>query len=336
MRIGISVLCASAVLFVVTMICIKKRPYKIINGFLLEIAVIAFFYGLLFVLSNCWYDAAYAVTRGFLVAYYLLIAFLGIGLFVNGANVVKKEGKSLTHILPFACGLLLMISCVIGVYDNIIGVSGIEWFVKLETLISYCAAYIPLALFGVWIANDIYRKSPKEPEEDFIVVLGCGIRKNGEVTPLLKGRLDKAIEVFENGGRKAKIIVSGGQGSDEIISEAEAMKNYLLSVGIDEDVIILENKSTTTMENLSFSDKLMKERKENYHCTVSTSSYHVLRSAMFAKKLGLNASCVGGKTAAYYYPAAFLREYAAIVMKNKYTVAIYILLVVFSYFKNTI
>ncbi|MDO4381051.1 MAG: YdcF family protein [Clostridia bacterium] len=267
------------------------------------------------------------MVKVFFIAYYLLLFLLGIGLFGNGVRVVKKEGKSVTHILPFFCGFLLLASSVIGVYNDVIGVTGIAWFVKLETIVSYCAAYIPLALFGVWLANDIYRKSPKEPETDFIIVLGCGIKKNGEVTPLLKGRLDKAVEVFETGERKAKIIVSGGQGSDEIISEAEAMKNYLLSIGIPESSIILENKSTTTMENLSFSKKIMEEKKKDYHCTISTSSYHVLRSAMFAKKLNLNASCVGGKTAAYYYPAAFLREYAAIIMKNKYALAIYALLV---------
>lgn len=336
MKLGIIFLIVAAVAFVASMIMIKRKPYRIFNGFMLEAVVILFFYGLLLVINERFFDVARIAAVVFMAAYYILLALLGIGLFGNGVRVVKKEGKSLTHILPFFCGLLLLISSAIGVYDNIIGVSGSERFVKIETLLSYCAAYIPLALFGVWLTNDIYKKSPKNPETDFIIVLGCGIKKNGEVTPLLKGRLDKAIEVFENGGKKARIIVSGGQGSDEIISEAEAMKNYLLSVGIDESVIILENKSTTTMENLSFSEKIMKEQKPEHHCTISTSSYHVLRSAMFAKRLGLNASCVGGKTAAYYYPAAFLREYAAIVMKNKYAVAVYILLVAFSYFKNTI
>lgn len=320
----------AAVLTVVVLILIKKQPYRIINGFLLEGVIVCFVVGLVSaVFVSAYSEYAVYASQVILIVYHVIVGLIGVGLIVNGALVVKKEGRSLTHLLPFACGFLLIVSCAISSYDSIIGVSGAEWFVKLETFVSCCAGYIPAALFGVWLANDIYRKSKKRSETNYIIVLGCGIKKNGEVTALLKGRLDKAVEVFKNGGEKARFIVSGGQGSDEIISEAEAMKNYLLSVGISEEKIILENRSTTTMENLTFSKALMDD--ENSPCTVSTSSYHVLRSAMFSKRVGLNAQCVGGKTASYYYPAAFLREYAALIMKNKYSVIIYAAIALISF-----
>lgn len=317
----------AAVFTAVTLILIKKQPYRVLNGFLLEGAIISLVLALMYAFID--FAATGIVAGALMIFYHVLVGLIGVGLIANGVLVVKKEGGSMTHLLPFAFGFVLIFSCAVSAYDSFVGMSGAEWLVKLETFVSCCAGYIPAALFGVWLANDIYRKSEKRSETNCIIVLGCGIKKNGEVTALLRGRLDKAVEVFKSGGERAKFIVSGGQGSDEVISEAEAMKNYLLSVGIAEERIVLENKSTTTMENLAFSKALMED--ENAPCTVSTSSYHVLRSAMFSKRVGLNAQCVGGKTAAYYYPAAFLREYAALIMKNKYSLIIYAAVVLISF-----
>ena len=73
------------------------------------------------------------------------------------------------------------------------------------------------------------------------------------MTPLLKRRVDKALAIYYKCKKKPKIVVSGGKGSDEKISEAEAMANYLFSKGIARNQVILEKKSTNTYENLKFS-----------------------------------------------------------------------------------
>ena len=159
-------------------------------------------------------------------------------------------------------------------------------------------------------------------------MLGCSILDDGTVTPLLRGRLDAAIAAWEQGGRRATIITSGGQGHDEVISESRAMANYLLSQGVPESSILLEDKSSTTEENLKFSHAIMDARGGAAHCTIATSSYHCLRAAMFARRLGINASCVGGHTAAFFYPAAFFREYIALIMRNRPAVIIFFGLVV--------
>jgi len=106
------------------------------------------------------------------------------------------------------------------------------------------------------------------------------------------------------------------------------MANYLLSQGVPESSILLEDKSSTTEENLKFSHAIMDARGGAAHCTIATSSYHCLRAAMFARRLGINASCVGGHTAAFFYPAAFFREYIALIMRNRPAVIIFFGLVV--------
>ena len=75
---------------------------------------------------------------------------------------------------------------------------------------------------------------------DYIIVHGCGLKNGESVSPLLKGRVDKAVQIFRKSKESVKIVVSGGQGRDEKISEAQAIKNYLLEIGIAEDSIVTE------------------------------------------------------------------------------------------------
>ena len=94
-----------------------------------------------------------------------------------------------------------------------------------------------------------------------MIVLGAKV--NGtEVSNTLKLRLDKAIEYY-NKHKSVNIIVSGGQGNDENITEALAMKNYLVSNGVNINNIIEENKATTTLENIIYSKKIL-DNMNNY------------------------------------------------------------------------
>jgi uncharacterized SAM-binding protein YcdF (DUF218 family) len=155
--------------------------------------------------------------------------------------------------------------------------------------------------------------------------LGCGLQRGDTVTKLLAGRLDRAIQQYALDGMKATLLVSGGKGADEKVSEAFAMKEYLLGKGIPETQVIMEDKSASTLENMKFSKKIMEEIKPDYTCIAVTSNYHVLRTAILAKNVGLNAQGIGGKTAFYYLPAAFIREYVAIIFNYKALVVLYIL-----------
>ncbi len=329
---GIGGFVAAALLGILAFFMAKQQPNRIANGFVLEIAVLTL------VNSAAYYawgqsmtdDAAMTgstlLTDIIAWIYYaklLVYAVLGVALIANGAYTVRREGKSLTHVLPFAWGVLLLVEVYWYTFGLGFASSGSLIFTEAVTIASLMLDYIPFALLGAWFSNDICYKSKKAPETEYIIVLGCGLLKDGTVTPLLRARLDAAIAAWEAGGRQAKIITSGGQGADEVISESRSMANYLLSVGVPEDAILLEDKSTTTEENLAFSQAIMDARGGASHCTIATSSYHCLRAAMFARRANMNVSCVGGRTAGFYYPAAFFREYVALVVRNRYAVALF-------------
>lgn len=152
-----------------------------------------------------------------------------------------------------------------------------------------------------------------------VYILGCGIRKDGTLLPLLKGRVDKAIDFYnkqlEATGKKAVFVPSGGQRSGEIISEGEAMKRYLIENGIPEEQIIPETRSTNTLQNMKFSKELIGDSDANI--AFSTTNYHVFRSGIFAGQAGLKGEEMGSKTKWYFWPNAFIREFVGLLVSQK-------------------
>ena len=143
---------------------------------------------------------------------------------------------------------------------------------------------------------------------------------------------DRAISYAEQSGNSDLIFVpSGGQGSDEVISEAESMKNYLLSKGIPEDRILPENKSTSTQENMTFSLEKINASCPDPKLIFSTSGYHVLRSGMLTRSLGIEAEGIGSKTKWYFWPNAFIREFIGL-LASKWKQHIFWLLAFGSFF----
>ena len=168
-------------------------------------------------------------------------------------------------------------------------------------------------------------------DKDYILILGCQIKKDGTLTNLLKGRADRAIEFAkmqeEASGKDIVFIPSGGKGDDEIISEAEAIRNYLVETGIDESCILVENKSANTFENLRNSMELIRKdgKADDPKIAFSTTNYHVFRSGVFASQQGIRADGIGAKTKRYFWINAFIREFiAALVSEWKIHFAIII------------
>jgi uncharacterized SAM-binding protein YcdF (DUF218 family) len=129
------------------------------------------------------------------------------------------------------------------------------------------------------------------PEKsDSIVILGCRVRGTRPST-FLETRLEEGLRLYREGYGKY-IIVSGGQGPGEDISEAEAMRKYLLERGVDDADILVEDKSTTTMENLSYSKKKMDARGLKNAIIVSN-KYHLKRASMMADRAQIDASYSG-------------------------------------------
>ena len=137
------------------------------------------------------------------------------------------------------------------------------------------------AMLSVMMLRSIYNK-PDKP--NVVVVLGCQVRGD-RPSKMLRRRLDAALELLEK-YPDVKCVVSGGKGDDENISEAECMRNYLVEEGISEDRIIMEDKSTTTFENLKFSLEKLDERGISRDITIVTDGYHQYRASLIAKEQG--------------------------------------------------
>lgn len=187
------------------------------------------------------------------------------------------------------------------------------------TFISSLYIFFEIYLLSTAICALIAAKHRPAYDKDYIIIHGCGIKEDGTLLPLLRGRADKAIEFYHNQlnatGKKAVFIPSGGQGSDEIISEGEAIKRYLLEQGIPAEQIMPETKSTNTLENMKFSKELIAD--SNAKVAFSTTNYHVFRCGILANQAGLKAEGMGSKTKWYFWPNAFIREFVGLIVSQK-------------------
>lgn len=148
---------------------------------------------------------------------------------------------------------------------------------------------------------------------DYVIVLGA--RLYGDIpAPALKERL-KAAKDYLLDNEEVDVIVTGGQGADEDIAEAEAMSKYLIDSGIGMDRIIIEDKSTSTFENLKFSLDILGDSEDNQEIEVLivTNDYHLFRSKFLAKRLGMLPYGLPAKTPPSMIPWAYIREYFAVI-----------------------
>ena len=283
-----------------------------------------------------------------LVILVLLTPFLTIGfLLINTIVVVKNNGFSLTSMLPFLMAgflvLLIASPTIVNYFDP--DVRHIIVFVLgLFTLEGLWFSFTFMALlFYSWV----YRLLPRRRQYDYIIIHGAGL-DGPRPTPLLAGRIDKALELWKKQHQRGKFVVSGGQGSDEVVSEAQAMRDYLLEKGVPGDAILMEDKSTTTWENLRYSLAIINAdratgvgatsaatvasrdvttaasdastsdasgtaaSRDDFTTAVVTSDFHVFRCAEYAHNLGIKADGIGSHTKGWYWPTAFIREFIAI------------------------
>lgn len=180
--------------------------------------------------------------------------------------------------------------------------------IMIEAISFFIAIFFIFSLGSILF--DIFQnKATPEIKNDYVVVLGAGLKEN-KPKKVLKYRLDKAIKYYEKYPNTI-FIVSGGQGKDEVVSESEAMKNYLISFGIPKKHIIQENKSKTTLENLKFSQKLIPFT--NKKIGVISSDFHMYRVKFFANSLNLNITPIYAHTPFKSKISLFIRETLAIM-----------------------
>lgn len=232
-------------------------------------------------------------------------------LIMNGVIVLRREGLSLASLLP-----ILLAVFIVALYVSFpltVDFNGPRWLMAIAGLFVFEGLWFSFTLVALLLYSWLYRTLPRKRVYDYIIIHGAGL-SGDRPTPLLAGRLDKGIELWRRQDKRGRIVVSGGQGADEVVSEAAAMHAYLVRNGVPAEAILDEDRSTTTMENLRYSRDLIDSLAQGspYRCVVVTSDFHVFRCVEYAHKLGIAADGVGSKTSGWYWPTAFIREFVAI------------------------
>lgn len=182
--------------------------------------------------------------------------------------------------------------------------------IKLITVGCIIYAFIECSIIA-------YPKHSTESSE-YIIVLGGALSNGKTPSIILQGRLDAAIECANEDNKNAYVVVSGGQGDDEKVSEAEAMQKYLIEHGIPNEKIILEDKSRNTNENFKYSKEKIEEHSnktiDKVKVKIVTTDFHALRSRIIAKRQGYTqVDNYSSATKWYHIPINYAREGFAMV-----------------------
>ncbi len=252
----------------------------------------------------------------------LLIAF-SISLFVSNISLIRHEGGRFVNILGIILAFLILAGAVVIALLDLYSATTEKGSLAANLIVNLLAAfylYFECMILGAIIADTIAARYIPEPDKDFLIVLGCGIKKDGTPTPLLRGRLDLALSFYERQiretGKVPRFVVSGGQGPDEVQSEAASMRDYLIEKGIPEDRILVEDKSTDTAENMCFSKKIIEEAGGG-EVAFFTTNYHVFRAGLKARRVKMRAVGMGAPTKWYFWPNAAVREFVGLLTEHR-------------------
>lgn len=259
----------------------------------------------------------------------LLIA--PIFLIINGIVMIRREGHSLGNLLSLGLGLaigvgefatalaVLMPTISFTIWDGenyLLEISGFSMFLSCSVLY-FSMSFVVFMLYCIFLMI-----VPRKRDFDYVIIHGAGLLGGDRVSKLLADRLDKAIEVYQMAPVPPVLIPSGGKGSDETISEAEAMAGYLQEKGIPADRIIREDQSTTTFENLANSKAIIDAQGGSRHTALVTSNYHVYRALRYCHRIGLKCVGIGSHVAFYYWPSALIREFIAVHAEKKHFIVL--------------
>ena len=252
----------------------------------------------------------------------LLLCF-SLALFISNISLIRHEGRRFVNILGMILAFLIMAGAgLIAALDLHSAVTGGSLAENLiVNLLAAFYLYFECMILGSIVADVLAARYVPEADQDYLIVLGCGLKKDGTPTPLLRGRLDLARKFYERQleqtGKQACFVVSGGQGPDEVRSEAASMRDYLRSKGIPAERIILEDQSTDTAENMRFS-KAKIEAAGMGKVAFFTTNYHVFRAGLKARQVKMRAVGMGAPTKWYFWPNAAVREFVGLLTEHRF------------------
>jgi uncharacterized SAM-binding protein YcdF (DUF218 family) len=238
---------------------------------------------------------------------FLIIGILGIfdTLFLLTYNIVNTG-----TFIPGVMGIIFVVGAYLKLKRNVVFIKSF----KLKCIAAVVICLITVSFIIIESLICISAKSDETSKVEYVILLGAGL--NGEqITATFKYRIDMCYDYLVK-NPSIKVIVTGGRGIGESISEAEAMKKYLVARGVSENRITMEDRATSTYENFKYSKELIdKEDTENKRPSVMiiTSDFHMFRSKILAKKVGFEPKGISAKTWSGVLINCCIREYIAII-----------------------
>lgn len=241
----------------------------------------------------------------------------------TGITLIRREGLKPRNLLSLSTGLLaLFYPLAWGLFQpqtnnsTLLTIFGITY-----TLFSTAVAFISILFLLYVVASWLNLIPLRRKHYDYIVVLGAGLSEGRKVTPLLARRVETGIKAWHK-NPDSTLIMSGGQGADELVPEAQAMSEYAIEQGIPKAALIEENRSVNTLQNIQFSFDIINAKggtnpNVNPHVLIVSDDYHVFRALLLARNNGFACDGRGSRTRLYFYINAMVREFVAFLVSHK-------------------
>lgn len=300
-----------------------KEKCRLRNGWLLNLTLISFmgYVTLVTITDGSLIGAGIIALLLFLFLVTVLLGIYAAIIFLIGNSfiVLRHESRRLPNLLTLILGLAIIALIILQTFGPRLLP---DWSIILLWIPTTIAIYFFVVFWNFLSISLLYQFNQPKYNQDYVIVLGAGLINGEKVTPLLAKRIDRAIQFYREQSEETlsppQLLMSGGQGPDEKVPESQAMRDYALEQGIPDEDIIMEAQSTNTLENMKFSKEIMeREKPTGYHAIFTSNNYHIFRAGMYAEEVGLKIDGIGSKTARYYLPNAFLREFIAVALMNK-------------------
>ncbi|GAB2026638.1 YdcF family protein [Lactovum odontotermitis] len=239
--------------------------------------------------------------------------FIIVSIIVLTVKMWRRESKSVANLLLPLIMIIFFVLSVIYSWINGLPKAEWDWLRILATIYPVLAIYLTWQFMVFYVSSRAYGRRARKftTKYKYYVVHGAGLVGGKKVGTLLANRIKAAVNAA---GEDTVLVLSGGKGDDEHLSEAQAMQNYAVNeLKFPIARTMLEDQSRTTYENLVNSAKMINDK-----FLIFTSDYHVFRTVLFAAQLKLDAQGgSGGKTAFYYRVPAFIREFIAVLNSQR-------------------
>lgn len=250
------------------------------------------------------------VAKIFRVAVFLIAAAL------FGAFAVPFVGWGILNIGNIVGALLsLWIMLISGAREKYLALKENLKKSKLGKIAFYTVntCLVAFLCYGLVVTGAMAVVCAKQPSKNATaIVLGAQVTEKGP-SMMLEGRIKSAVKYLQD-NPGAKAVLTGGQGSNEPMSEAQAMYDYIVGAGISPDRLYLEDKAVNTGENIAFSEKIIQENGLNEDKAIITDGFHQLRAYIITNQQGLSGSVgsVNADTFPLFVPTFAVREWFAL------------------------